>query len=281
MKYFCGISKKMEKLLNISIVVYEKIPQGLFLLIDVFVREKNVNKIFIIDNSKCRNAKLDLPFVEYIFNNGKNLGYGKAHNIALKKTLEENIPFHLVVNPDVMVDEMVLSKLLEKMSADESVGLLMPKVVSPDGQIQYLCKLLPTPFDLFLRRFCFGCYAKKKQFYFEMHFADYEKEMQVPYLSGCFMFMRTDVLRKVGLFDERFFLYPEDVDLSRRMFLYTKNLYYPSVKIVHQHARDSYKSVRLLSLHIWNMCKYFCKWGWFFDKNRRDINRRILSKYFK
>ena len=81
----------MEKLLNISIVVYEKIPQGLFLLIDVFVREKNVNKIFIIDNSKCRNAKLDLPFVEYIFNNGKNLGYGKAHNIALKKTLEENL----------------------------------------------------------------------------------------------------------------------------------------------------------------------------------------------
>ncbi len=54
----------MEKLLNISIVVYEKIPQGLFLLIDVFVREKNVNKIFIIDNSKCRNAKLDLHCVE-------------------------------------------------------------------------------------------------------------------------------------------------------------------------------------------------------------------------
>jgi len=269
----------MEKVLNISIVVYEKMLDTFFSLLDVLSNERLVNKIFVIDNSKHAHKELQLLSVEYIFNDGKNLGYGKAHNIALHKTITSGVPFHLVLNPDVMFDVDVLPRLIAKMLSDSSIGLLMPKVVSPDGQTQYLCKLLPTPFDLLSRRFLPKRYVRKIQSRFEMRFADYESEMLVPYLSGCFMLMRAEVLSKVGLFDERFFLYPEDVDLSRRMFLQAKNLYFPEVKIVHAHERASYKSVRLLSLHAWNMCKYFCKWGWFFDAERERINNCVLIKY--
>lgn len=271
----------MDKVLNISIVVYENVPQTFFLLLDVLANEPLVHTVFLIDNSAFEHKEWQLPSVEYIFNNGKNLGYAKAHNIALRRTISSGIPFHLVLNPDVLFDVDVLPRLVTKMLSDNSIGLLMPKVLSPDGKIQHLCKLLPTPFDLLLRRFFSKHYARKKQSRFEMRFLNYEEEMLVPYLSGCFMFMRTDVLTKVGLFDERFFLYPEDLDLSRRMFIQAKNLYFPEVEIVHAHERSSYKSVRLLSLHAWNMCKYFCKWGWFFDKGRKTINDRILFEYFK
>lgn len=278
--YFCGDTWQMQKkLLNISIVIYENVPQSVFALLDVCLHESAVNRLFVIDNSKQPHAALQMSGVEYIYNGGRNLGYGKAHNIALRQTMEQGVPFHLVVNPDVELQADSLSLLLEKMLSDERIGLLMPKVLSPDGEVQHLCKLLPTPSDLWLRRFAPQRYARCRRLRFEMRFADYDKEMIVPYLSGCFMLLRTDVLRRAGLFDERFFLYPEDVDLSRRMFLHGKNLYFPDVKIVHAHERASYKSVRLLSLHAWNMCKYFCKWGWLFDPERERINNCVLAKY--
>jgi GT2 family glycosyltransferase len=105
--------------------------------------------------------------------------------------------------------------------------------------------------------------------------------MEVPYLSGCFMFLRVAALKKVGLFDERFFMYPEDIDLTRRMYKEFKTVFYPEVEITHQHARESYKSLKLFYIHIVNMIRYFNKWGWFFDKERRIVNQRVISQYQK
>ncbi len=271
----------MKAVLNISIVIYEQIPPSVFALLDVFAREELVHRVFVVDNSATKHDNFSTYSVEYIFNNGQNLGYGAAHNIAMRKTLAEGVPFHLVINPDVKIEADVLPALLQKMANDASVGLLMPQVISPDGERQYLCKLLPAPSDLLLRKFLPRWYAQKRQSRFEMRFADYDTEFEVPYLSGCFMLLRTAVLAEVGLFDERFFLYPEDLDLSRRMFTRAKNLYFPQVKIVHAHERASYKSLRMLSLHAWNMAKYFCKWGWMFDAERKAINRKILNENLK
>ena len=108
---------------------------------------------------------------------------------------------------------------------------------------------------------------------------DYNKEMEVPYLSGCFMFLRTEALKKAGLFDERFFMYPEDIDLTRRIHMRYKTKYYPKVSIVHAHEKGSYKNISLFYIHLKNMIKYFNKWGWFFDKERKKINARILSQF--
>lgn len=96
-------------------------------------------------------SKLDNKII-YIFNNA-NLGFGKGHNIALRKSIEENISYHLVLNPDVYFEEGVLEELYNFMEENQDVGLVMPKVLYSDGRLQHLCKLLPTPFDLFGRRF--------------------------------------------------------------------------------------------------------------------------------
>jgi GT2 family glycosyltransferase len=101
--------------------------------------------------------------------------------------------------------------------------------------------------------------------------------MNVPYLSGCFMLMRTKAVQKARLFDERFFMYPEDIDLTRRIHRDYLTIYYPYTTIIHNHEKASYRSGKMLWIHIVNMCRYFNKWGWFYDPERKLINNIVLS----
>jgi len=272
------------KKLNISVVLFKNNPDTVKKAINSCLSSKLINKLYLIDNSPTDElsslSKLDSRII-YIFNNA-NLGYGKAHNIALKKSIEENVPYHLVLNPDVYFEKGVIEELYHFMETNKDVGLVMPKVLYPDGNIQYLCKLLPTPLDLFGRRFLnfgpFKKFIKKRNQIYELRFTGYNKIMEVPYLSGCFMFIRTEVLKKVGLFDERFFMYLEDTDLSRRIHRITKTIYYPYVYIYHEFKKGSYKSLKLLYYHILSAIKYFNKYGWFFDKERKEINKKVLKE---
>jgi hypothetical protein len=90
----------------------------------------------------------------------------------------------------------------------------------------------------------------------------YNKIMEVPILSGCFMFLRTDIFTSIGGFDERFFMYLEDFDLTRRMGEKSKTIFFPEVEIVHAHAKESYKNKKMMWIHIKSTIKYFNKWGW-------------------
>jgi len=270
--------------INGSIVLYHDEKEKVKKTIRSFLNTNLAAKLYLIDNSSNDNLK-ELKNIyeriEYIFNNA-NLGYGKAHNIAIRKSIDENIKYHLVLNPDIYFEEGVLEELYDFMEKNPDVGLVMPKVLYPDGKIQYLCKLLPTPFDLFGRRFLnkgpLKKYIEKRNEIYELRFTGYNKIMEVPYLSGCFMFIRTEMLKKVGLFDERFFMYLEDTDLSRRIHRVAKTIYYPYVHIYHEHQKGSYKNLKLLKIHIESAIKYFNKWGWFNDPERETINKKTLEK---
>jgi GT2 family glycosyltransferase len=155
----------------------------------------------------------------------------------------------------------------------------MPKVLYPDGEIQHLTKLVPSPFDLIFRRFIpLKSWKEKRNFKYELRFSGYDKIANVPYLSGCFMFLRIEALQNVGMFDERFFMYPEDIDLTRRIHKKYKTIYYPFVSIVHEHEKASFKSFKMMKIHMFNMIKYFNKWGWFFDSERKLFNKQILDE---
>jgi GT2 family glycosyltransferase len=270
--------------LNSSIVLYNNNKTQLEKVITCFLNSNLAVTLYLVDNSSDDSLavlkKLDNRIM-YIFNNA-NLGFGKAHNIALRKSIEENIPYHLILNPDVYFNKGVLEELYYFMEANKDVGLVMPKVLYPDSTIQYLCKLLPTPFDLFGRRFLnsgpFKKIVEKGNEIYELRFTGYDKIMEVPYLSGCFMFIRTEVLKKVGLFDERFFMYLEDTDLSRRINRVSKTVYYPEVSIYHEYGKGSYKNPKLLKYHLDSAIKYFNKYGWLFDKEREEINKKTLEK---
>ena len=209
-----------------------------------------------------------------------NLGYGAGHNIAIRESIDIGATYHIVVNPDIYFEEGVIEKLIIYMNKYSEVGLVMPRVLYPNGELQYLCKLLPTPFDLLFRRFLpWRRYVEKKNEKYELRFTNYSREMEVPSLSGCFMFVRIAVLKKVGGFDERYFMYAEDLDLCRRIGKVSRTMYYPNVVVYHEYAKGSYKNRRLLRYHLSSVVKYFNKWGWFYDTERRKINNRIKSLY--
>ena len=83
-------------------------------------------------------------------------------------------------------------------------------------------------------------------------------------------------LQRVGFFDERFFMYFEDVDLSRRIHKHYKTIYYPEAVIYHDYQGGSCRNFKLLKLFISSAIKYFNKWGWFFDRERLLINKATL-----
>ena len=232
-----------------------------------------IHKLYVIDNSPSDELGTSISVISdkivYLFN-GTNLGYGAAHNIGIKKAIEEN--------PDISFSKGIFKSLAMYMGENHNCGLVMPKVVYPNGDIQYLCKLLPTPWDLFGRRFLpLKKYNRNRNYKYELIFSGYDKIMWVPSLSGCFMFMRVDVLRKIGGFDERFFMYAEDLDLSRRIGTISDTIFNPNIIVMHGYDKGSYKSWKLLRFHIFSVFKYFNKWGWFFDSYRKDINKKCLN----
>ncbi len=267
--------------LSASIVIYKSNPDLLLHAINSFLKSARVSLLYLIDNSPTDDARhlITDPRIIYLFNN-QNLGFGAGHNIALKAAMKSSSKYHLVLNPDVYFNEKVIPDLYQFMEEDHSIGLTMPKVLYPDGRLQPLCRLLPNPSMLFLRRF-FRFHKKlleKQNLAHELHFSGYNKIMDVPFLSGCFMFLRVDALRQIGLFDERIFLYTEDMDLSRRIHQQFRTVFYPHATIYHHHQRGSYHNVQLLFHNIKSAIRYFNKWGWFFDRERKIINQRTLLK---
>lgn len=300
-----------------GIVVYNTKREDLKKAVSSFLNTGLNVKLWISDNSPTNKLSEELEClldecekyyglknikdkVEYIFNNN-NGGYGWGHNKIIEKLqrisdISENSEgilanrrdnkiiskYHLILNPDIYFEKGTLEKLFDYMENNPETGQIMPKVIYPDGELQYLCKLIPTPVNLVFRRFLPIKKIKEKLDYdYEMKWSGYDKIMEVPILSGCFMFFRTEKLLQLKGFDERYFMYLEDYDLSRRMNEISKTVFYPYAQIVHNHAKESYKSRKMTVIHIKSAIKYFNKWGWIFDRKRKETNKKIKEKFFE
>lgn len=265
------------KPINVSIVRYENPFEEIKPLVDIICSSNLVNHIYIIDNSNEIEQRFkDIPVI-YLFN-GTNIGFGRAHNLAISKSINYNTNYHIVINPDISFASDIFNSIVDFLDSEKKVGALMPKVFYPNGQMQYLCKLLPSPMDLFGRRFLPNFLIKKRMEIYELHQCGYDKIMNIPYLSGCFMALRVDALKKVGLFDEQFFMYPEDIDLSRRLHEHYQTVFFPYVSVIHEHKKESYHNIKLLWIHTINIIRYFNKWGWILDKKRMQINKETLEQ---
>lgn len=265
-------------MITASLVLYHNSQKDVDTITDC-VLASSISRLYIVDNSKndaFRILEQRSTKIRYI--HSENVGYGAAHNIAIREAMTSGANYHVVINPDIVFQPRVIEALAEYMANHSDVGLIMPRVEYPNGDLQYLCKLLPTPADLLIRRFLPKGWMRSLQDRFELRAFGYDREMNIPYLSGCFMFLRLDALKQVGLFDERFFMYGEDIDLSRRIHNVYKTMYYPYVSIIHNHEKASYKNHKMLFVHICNVVRYFNKWGWIFDADRKKINDQTLKR---
>ncbi len=268
--------------LNISIVLFNpKINQLEKTLNSLNFIQKYIHTVFLIDNSPVlnsyyKNLKHDNFDYLYIHNN-KNIGYGAAHNIALKITHEQKLTnFHLVLNPDIYFNYDICNEIFKLALSDKNIANIMPRVLNPDSSEQFLCKRLPRPIDKFGRRFLPLLYNDQRYLFKNL---DNSKVYNIPSLSGCFMFLNIKNVYKLNFFDESFFMYEEDTDLSRRIFLSYKNIYLPKVFVYHTHNKESYSNFKLLLFHIKSIITYFCKYGWFFDGERKKINKKNNYEY--
>lgn len=249
-----------------TIVTYNTKLEELEKAIKSFLNTKLNVHLYISDNSPTDELQefikeLNEDRITYIFNN-KNGGYGWGHNRVIEKIIDRS-KYHLILNPDIYFDNGVLEELFNYAEKNVEVGNIMPMVKYPNGEIQYLCKRIPTPKDLFLRKFCpIKSIIEKNNYSYEMRETGYKEIMNVPILSGCFMFIRNEVFKTVGLFDERYFMYMEDFDLSRRIHEKYKTIFYPTIEIIHAHAKESFKNKKMAKIHLKAAIKYFNKWGW-------------------
>ena len=266
-----------------SLVIYNNERKQLLDAIDSFLNTDLKVKLILIDNSKndvLRDIKIDVR-VNYL-HNPSNPGYGSSHNIAIREYWYYT-KYHLILNPDIFYSGGVLEDIISYMDENEAIGLLMPKVLYPDGEIQYLAKLIPSPFVFFARRFLPNSILKKKiSDKFELRFSGYDTIMEVPYLSGCFMVFRTKALQKINGFDNNIFMHMEDLDVTRRCFdAGYKTIFYPNQVVYHDHLYKSFLTYANLQMYFRSAFYYFNKWGWFFDKNRRKINKQTIEKINK
>ncbi|WP_303851743.1 hypothetical protein [Seleniivibrio woodruffii] len=270
----------MEYKVTVSIVYYDTDLNVFAETVKSLLNSECISKIYIVNNS-------GLPLPDYedggrieVIDTERNVGFGAGHNLILRDRYESLADYHIICNPDVYFENDVPAKLADYMAHHPEAGLIVPKVLSANGENQYAAKLLPTPVNLAVRMFSQYLPENVVERYdskYELRAYESAESLRVANLSGCFMFIRKTSLEKAGYFDERFFILMEDVDFSRRFNKTAGSYYVPSVFIYHHRGRGSYKYFRQRMIHINSAIKYFNKWGWIFDGERRRINGGLIA----
>ena len=271
----------MKSSITASIVTYKTDKSELARVVQCMLRGSSTLTIYVVDNSPTDGLRPminDFNNIIYI-HNPSNPGFGAAHNIAISKAIQMGSLYHFIVNPDIYFDDEVISKMTQKMQKSSSIGMLMPRILNPDGSPQFLPKLLPSPWHILWRKVKWP----KREF---QHFIDqYELRslcelhtISVPILSGCFTLLNLEVIKEIGFYDEAFFMYFEDWDLSRRIHQKYQTLYFPEVAVFHEYHSGANHDMKLFKIFLRSAYHYFTKWGWFIDKERKAVNRKVLEQ---
>ena len=269
--------------LSVSMVTYNssydllcKTVDGLYRAL-CFARDQGMPvqvQLLVVDNSQdeaYRAPVRDLMYTDAeqkfdtvdFWHPGSNIGYGAAHNQALERSDSE---FHLILNPDVEMDENTLYTGLRFLQTQPDVAMVSPRATNANGQVQYLCKRYPSVLVLCLRAFA----PEFIKDWFRSYLSSYEVRdncgngvaADVPLVSGCCMYARTDALRAVSGFSDQFFMYFEDFDLSMRLHPVGRLVYLPTMHIVHHGGYSARKGLRHISMFVQSGWKFFQRHGW-------------------
>jgi GT2 family glycosyltransferase len=262
----------------VSVVLFHTPLDQLRVLIDtlvVAVAKADIGRVELVcvDHSEddgyagqCRalfasydQDSLALTFLQPDFNGG----YGAGHNHAIA-ALDSRV--HLVLNPDVELSPSSVSLALEAFASHEDIAVLAPVGFNQIGEPEYLAKAYPSVAVLGLRALA----PKAANPFFDRALARYEMRDREPtatlraitLASGCCMWVRRSAFDRAGGFDESFFLYFEDYDLSLKMGAVGKLMEHRGIEIVHHGGQASRKGLNHLRWFIFGALKFFTRWGW-------------------
>lgn len=247
---------------SIGIVTYNNADKIEKLLESVYAYTTGVSfEIYIVDNNSS-DRTIEIVKNKYpdviIINMDKNLGFGAGHNQLLKKVESD---YHLILNPDIRLSEDTISILAEYLENNIDVAMVTPKILNEDGTEQHLPKKKPQ-FKYMLA----GRLADKSKHFSKIRDKytrkneDLSQTTEIDFATGCFLLLRTEVFRKIEGFDDMFFMYLEDADLTLRVKKSGKVVFNPHTYVVHSWERTSAKSLKYLFIHISSMRKFMKKW---------------------
>lgn len=242
-------------MISVGIVLYNQ-PK---LLIGRLVRsaiENGATKVYLLDNfSKTKKIKIKSMYEYHSL--GFNSGFGKGHNY-LQNLSKKFHTYHFVVNPDiVIISPDIFKKLSKELRINERSIIVAPKLLYYSGKIQQSLRRFPTMISLFTRKFFKKLYDKLN---YDYDVTEIKYKKKVDSVSGAFFGITHSNFNKISGFDERYFMYLEDIDICRAASTYGDIIFLPNFEVYHGYEKGSSKSLHLLIIHIISAVKYFLKW---------------------
>ncbi|MEN6357248.1 MAG: glycosyltransferase family 2 protein [Armatimonadota bacterium] len=224
-------------------------------------------EVIVADNASS-DGSADMITSEFdgqvtLIRNSVNLGFGAAHNLSIRRSRGRYV---LLLNPDCrMLEPDVLAKMVGYMDDNPDIGMLGPKILNPNGSLQFSARHFPTMFAAIFRHTIFGKLSPKNRFvrdYLMIDFA-HDQIADVDWLSGSALMARRETFEQTGLLDERFFMYLEDVDWCKRAHMAGwRVVYYPMVSVSHRiGAASDQNPVPMIKQHHKSMLRYYLKYN--------------------
>lgn len=250
-----------ENMLSAAIVTYNGKEQAVSAVNSVLKHTKKYPlSLYVIDNASTDSTADEIEKIEGVtlIRKQENLGFGGGHNEVLNLNLGK---YHAVINPDIELDSDVLAHLVDTLEQNDDIVMITPKIMGKNGQEQHLPKRHPTFRYLFLGRLSrLGGVFKKIRKEYTREEETFEGLVDIEFCTGCFFLIRSEIFKKIGGFDNRYFMYMEDADLSREALKYGRVVFDNSICVRHLWKRESAKSIKFLFIHLSSSFKYLKKW---------------------
>ncbi len=262
----------MQKI-SACIVVYNGAAEALQAAASVLLHTKNAElDLYLVDNASpdgsgeqleqaVRDGSLcvqENQRVEVI-RSAKNLGFGGGHNLVLPKLTSA---FHFILNPDILIQDDILSAMADYATGDSTLVMARPALCFPDGKPQELPLRRCTAFAIVYRQLPKLAFLKPFHDKYVMADADLSKPTEISFCTGSFSMLRTAIFRKIGGFDEGYFMYVEDADLTQKALQEGKVMLLPQFSAIHAWHRAPHSDASHFKLQLTSMVRYFNKWGW-------------------
>ncbi len=219
-------------------------------------------KLYVYDNGSEDDTPMIIqkkyPEVTLVCSS-QNRGFGYGHNAIIKKVKSD---YHFVINPDIFMDRDAIGFLAKELEKDDTVGLATPKILNSDGTEQFLPKYCPTIRYVFVSKLPGFKYLRRR---YTRQNEDLSEPTDIEFCTGCFFGTSTAYIKEKKGFSNRFFMYCEDTDLSRRVRKEGKRIvFYPGTAVHHDWQRENTGNLRGIYRFIRSLLVYYRKWGWEF-----------------
>ncbi len=249
-------------IISLCIVTYNNANNIERVLNSIYAHSGNYElKVYICDNLSTDGTvnivRDKFPQANLICNKN-NKGFGHGHNTVMG-LLDSD--YHFIVNPDILLTDDILGKMAGFLNENPDIVMAVPKFYFENGEEQFTPKLQPKLRYMIGGRFeRFGGIFKKWRDEYTLRNMEISEPVDVGFCSGCFIAVRTSVFKAIGGFDERYFLYNEDADITRMAKRYGRTVYTPQFSVIHLWERAYMKKAKYFFIQVSSMLKYFYKW---------------------